>query len=544
MWFIQVCCSALNSASLMPALARHFIRPIIAENPTLLTVYLVVAVLHVLANVSLDHCTYLLYGMKALLCLSRSALHLEPHAANANLSEFPLNASDIVAALDVGPRYSEYCCCPKCFHCYPIDSFPDRCTAQDAHDSPICGRTLRHNVHRRGQDRSYAARRYLHHDLKQWMGEVMCRPGVEEMLDRDVFDTGASADEKRDIWDGDLLRAFTGEDGLQFVGKKRKGEGRYVFALNADGFNPFGNKIAGKQVDSGAMYMVCLNLPPHLCHRLENVFLVGIIPGPNKPSLTQHNHFLRPLVNKLLVFWHRGIYYSRTFLHPKGRLVRCALVPVICDLLAARQIMAFAAHSSKHFCCYCGLLLADMDNIEMDTWPPGIQSRQEYVELAEAWRDASTSQRHVLFEKHGVRYTELLRLPYWDPLKFMVIDSMHGLLLSTVRHHCRALWKMDIRSGDGDGLPTRRKRAARVPDDFDMAQAWQLLRQGPWNEVVNLNMATVKRLCEGAHLPTGGKKNKLLAQLRQFVSGTIPSTSEQGVLNIGSASIAWLGRRG
>ena len=191
--------------------------------------------------------------------------------------------------------------------------------------------------------------------MRQWLGRMLCRPGMEKYLDRDVYDTGAAEGEMRDIWDGEVLRNFRTPDGRLFASPRTKSEGRYVFSLNVDGFNPLGN--SSKIISSQAIYMACLNLPPHLRFRPENILLVGLIPGPDHPVLTQLNHFLRILVEDLLTFWNRGVYYSRTPTYPKGRLVRCALVPVVCDLPATRQVIGFAGHSAKNFCNFCRLQL-------------------------------------------------------------------------------------------------------------------------------------------------------------------------------------------
>ena len=36
--------------------------------------------------------------------------------------------------------------------------------------------------------------------------------------------------------------------------------------------------------------------------------------------------------------------------------------------------------------------------------------------------------------KVGCRYSELLRLPYYDCIRFVIIDPMHNLLLGTAKH--------------------------------------------------------------------------------------------------------------
>ncbi len=49
-----------------------------------------------------------------------------------------------------------------------------------------------------------------------------------------------------DIFDGEILRNFRGPDGQHFgLGGD---EGRYVFSLCCDNFNPLGNKQAGKAI--------------------------------------------------------------------------------------------------------------------------------------------------------------------------------------------------------------------------------------------------------------------------------------------------------
>ncbi|KAF8225965.1 hypothetical protein L208DRAFT_1105429, partial [Tricholoma matsutake] len=62
-------------------------------------------------------------------------------------------------------------------------------------------------------------------------------------------------------------------------------ESRLIFSLNM-------NKQGGKKVLTGGIYIVCLNLPPAIRYNMENMFLVGIIPGPHEPSLYQINYIV------------------------------------------------------------------------------------------------------------------------------------------------------------------------------------------------------------------------------------------------------------
>jgi hypothetical protein len=68
----------------------------------------------------------------------------------------------------------------------------------------------------------------------------------------------------------------------------------------------------------------------------------------------------------------------------------------------------------------------------------------EHRAAAEEWRNAETKlECNKIFGRHGVRWSELLQLPYWDPVWFVVIDGMHNLFLGVVQYHFRNLITID-----------------------------------------------------------------------------------------------------
>ncbi|KAI9069600.1 hypothetical protein FKP32DRAFT_1542396, partial [Trametes sanguinea] len=166
---------------------------------------------------------------------------------------------------------------------------------------------------------------------QSWLAEFLGRPGIEELISQ-CWERKPDGPVCSDIMDSPLIRSFIGPDGTTPFSVQREGAIHLVFSLFVDWFNPYGNKKAGKMHSIGAIYLVCLNLPPELRYLPENVYLAGIIPGPKEPNVEQLNSLLKPLVDELLELWDPGVYLLKTALKPAGRLVRAAMIPLVCDL--------------------------------------------------------------------------------------------------------------------------------------------------------------------------------------------------------------------
>jgi hypothetical protein len=237
-----------------------------------------------------------------------------------------------------------------------------------------------------------------------------------------------------DIFDGEYLRSFKGPDGRSFgLGGE---EGRYVFSLSINFFNPYTNKQAGKKSSVGLISAVCLNLPPSMRYKPENMFLFGVIPGPKEPPLTSLNHYLKPLVDDLMEFWETGVKFSRTCSYKAGRLVRCALLLLVCDLPAARKAAGFASAAHEHFCsvCHCTRSQHGYGHLDYDMWQKRTNSEcRSFASSFQAAKDEET--RAELFKQSGIRWSELLRLPYFDIAQCVVVDAMHNLFLGLIKEH-------------------------------------------------------------------------------------------------------------
>lgn len=163
-----------------------------------------------------------------------------------------------------------------------------------------------------------------------------------------------------------------------------------------------------------------------------------------------------------------------------GRLFKGMLVPLVCDMLAARQVIGMASATAHNFCTFCDIDSADIDVCDRKKWPPkDVQHMRDY---ARRWRDAaSTKEQETLFKVSGIRWSPLYNLPYWNPVRYTIIDSMHALDLNLLANHCRNLFRTDITvKVGGDGASPRSippsKRISSAKDTSDARKALGLIR--------------------------------------------------------------------
>jgi hypothetical protein len=208
------------------------------------------------------------------------------------------------------------------------------------------------------------------------------------------------------------------------------------------------------------------------------MYLAGIIPGPKEPHLTDLNYYLRPLIDDMVVAWERGVRFSRTALHPNGRTTRSAIVAAVNDLPGARKVSAFAGIGSHFYCtvceCYDKTTLGRHDH---NKWKK--HDNAEMRRHAERWKNASSSaERETIFQKHGIRWSEMWRIPYWDPSRQLVIDMMHCILEGLVEDHVRDNLALTTASAKARPqlLPafTQNFRPARANENMTAKEATQV----------------------------------------------------------------------
>lgn len=172
--------------------------------------------------------------------------------------------------------------------------------------------------------------------------------------------------------------------------------------------------------------------------------LVGIIPGPTEPPLLI-NTYLNPLVSELLDLWD-GITFQIHGPHSdclRTVKVRAALIGISCDILAGRKVCGFLSRSAKLGCsrCYCKFGQDSNESyseFERDQWEmrTNEHNRADMIKLQKCKSKAEQPQKEL---EIGCRYSVLLKLPYFDPVRMLLIDPMHNLFLGTAKYVVRSI---------------------------------------------------------------------------------------------------------
>ncbi|SJL17814.1 uncharacterized protein ARMOST_21376 [Armillaria ostoyae] len=373
---------------------------------------------------------------------------------DAILNQMPSSLYTALKAMNIDGHTMMYAVCPDCNSCYEptytttlssCPSYPTHCQNMipgSSGRSPCHADLLKSDGKPRKPFLMASLEDYIARTLADSQLENLCDAACDQAL----HSLQQPSDPNRNItnvFQAEFMRHFKGPDGQRlFIDRGDKV--RLAFALQVDFFNPNGTRKRGNHDSIGLISMANLNLPEEIRYHPEHIFLAGIIPGPDEPDVDTISNFIRPLIDICKIAWERGIRVSRTASRPDGRDVELAVILSVNDLPAARKMSGTASHASHWYCTVCeGYGISTMYDTCFHKWCH--RDAHEMRRCAEAWRDALTStEREKLFKDHGVRWSELWRLPYWDPTRMLVIDSMHCVLEGLVHYHCLHVLEIDI----------------------------------------------------------------------------------------------------
>ena len=485
----------------------HFAHPLIDANPLVLIAVFTVLVINILGHVSRTSCGFALNMLRMMVEVAFSGTG-KPNAFEEKiLKAFPTDIRTARKHFNLESKFTYYASCPACCALYSpeirknIPVYPRLCDNKPFPESKPCGARLTKSGTANGKSIRVPIRPFAVQDFDTFVGSLLCRPGVEEMIE--AMSCLEAKDLVADIAEGEIVRDIVDTDGLPFV-RANAGEARLTWALSVDWYNPYLNKIAGKTASSGSIVLALLLLSPSVRYKAENLYLMGITPGPKEPTVDQINHYLRPLVDKFLHSFHTGTWYSRTIQYPRGRRSRSAIAVEVSDGPGARKVSGHGSHSANLFCMFCHLLKSDINNLDETTWT---ERTYEEIRLAAAeYQSAKTKdERQTIFKRTGVRGSELMRLPYYTHRR-VAIDAMHNLFLGLVQHHFRIVLGVNVPSGDRDAVnadPKQVHRAVQVLDNRPTAAGLK-----------RISVAALKAVIEfrGLSLPTtkGEPKKSIL----------------------------------
>jgi hypothetical protein len=273
--------------------------------------------------------------------------------------------------------------------------------------------------------------------IRQQLSMLYQRPGFENMLKSSGFQR--RGDIYSDIYDGKVWKTFP-FDGSTFFGPETATT-HLGLLFNLDWFQPF----TYTQHSTGAIYASICNLPRSERNKPENIIYFGFL--PDEPGLEHINYYLAPIVDELLELW-RGWRIPKTYQYPDGLDIRVAIIIGSSDTPATRKLFGHGASAMK---CYRCNKRSTYSEEYKKTHYGGMQDYDEWVtnptdsslhrQHAHEWLQCgSKSSREAHFKEHGVRWSELLRLPYMDPIRFAVVDPMHCLFLGIAKYIIKSIF--------------------------------------------------------------------------------------------------------
>lgn len=270
-----------------------------------------------------------------------------------------------------------------------------------------------------------------------------------------------------DIYDGMVWKSFSDNNSEPFFTKEHA-DTHLGLMINMDWFQPFANS----QYSVGVIYAVICNLPRTERYKPYNILTLGVIPGPNEPKLHEINNYLDPIINQLVHLWDG--YNIITHENSNGRFVRGAVIGCSSDVPATRKLCGFI---SARIACYRCYKYANFVNNQpnfggfddFDEW--FVERDIDTIrEKASEWKKCETEEarkNHV--SQYHVRWSEVYRLDYFNPVRFCVVDPMHCLFLGVAKWIVTKLW---IGEGilNNDQLKVMQKRADAIKLTSDLGR--------------------------------------------------------------------------
>ncbi|GBB90179.1 hypothetical protein RclHR1_17060003 [Rhizophagus clarus] len=309
-------------------------------------------------------------------------------------------------------------------------------------------------------------------DLKTQIASLYQRPDFEKQLVK-WTNWHANSGMMTDVYDGEIWKNFSSQidnSESQFF-TKETADSNLGIMINLDWFQLFDST----PYSCGAIYGVICNLPRNVRFNKENILTLGLLPGPSEVKLDKINNYLTPIINELLDFWNEVKLPTKKC--PNGKKIRLAVICCSNDIPAARKLCGHISALVGCHRCYKiatskeeGQRLNFRSFDDMENWFT-TRDVKEHKRNAAIWKQQNTEEdrrRHV--SETYVRWSEMLRLPYHDPIRHLVVDPMHNLFLGIAQWIIKKLWIEGNKISKSDlEIMERRAKGIKIPTNLGRA---------------------------------------------------------------------------
>ena len=335
--------------------------------------------------------------------------------------------------------------------------------------------------------------------IKQQLSILYQRSGFEKMLDQSGtrnYDSNIYAD----IYDGKVWNSFP-FDGSKFFSPETA-TSNLGLLINLDWFQPF----KYTQHSTGAIYASICNLPRAERNKPENIIYLGFLPGPKEADKNQINHYLSPIVDELKELW-EGWRVPKTYENKDGLDIRVAIIVGSSDIPATQKLFGHGSAVMK--CHRCPKRSRYSEKFkkthyggmhDYEQWITESADPQKHRQYAQEWLKCDTrGTREAYFKINGVRWSELLRLPYMDPIRFAVVDPMHCLFLGIAKWIIQSIFIKENKLNSEQLRAAQRRMdnvqlpsdIGRIPPKIAIGEGFSKLTADQWKTFIMIYATTI-----------------------------------------------------
>ncbi|KAJ7603249.1 hypothetical protein DFH06DRAFT_1114701 [Mycena polygramma] len=206
-----------------------------------------------------------------------------------------------------------------------------------------------------------------------------------------------------------------------------------VLQINVDWFQA----VKGGCHSTGALYATVCNNPRSIRALWEETMLLMVFPGPHEPTSEQYNNIMAICVKHF-----QDLYNGKNFhVHGKAEpeLFHVQIASDVSDLPASRKTSGLLSYTSKYFMCdHCDATFYSL--VDPDTFNSSKLNARDpwrYLKYAFRARDASAEVAEEISRRRGIRYSVMNELVNWLPGVSGLLDLMHLLFGTLVKHLCK-----------------------------------------------------------------------------------------------------------